>query len=326
MCCAFVLPRLKAKLGANGLVTVGEVGTAIALLLFGLAREPIMAVSASLIAGTSWIGVLANLNVSAQVALPEWVRGRGLAMYVMVFFGTMTVAELDRQTIPLPTTREIFHHRLDDYARELETREGAFDDPLMVDAMIEAAGFTVARRDQLDMPLALPFQNFVTKLTKRRFLTIAQSHQNPCNDGISCSLWRPQSLDFAKFPVKFPVSRENGQSRAPSALLRQPRSTVSTISECVARIKAAVRGLLALAQVSSVPESNSELPNQRKVSMQKLKNSRFVEIPSRDSTTNTGSPGWQSRPLSILLNCMVGNSPKSLLQVVSLECADLFSE
>jgi hypothetical protein len=39
----------------------------------------------------SWIGVLANLNVSAQVALPDWVRGRGLAMYVTVFFGTMTV-------------------------------------------------------------------------------------------------------------------------------------------------------------------------------------------------------------------------------------------
>ena len=38
-----------------------------------------------------WIAVLANLNVSAQVALPDWVRGRGLAMYVTVFFGTMTL-------------------------------------------------------------------------------------------------------------------------------------------------------------------------------------------------------------------------------------------
>ena len=38
-----------------------------------------------------WIAVLANLNVSAQVALPDWVRGRGLAMYVTIFFGTMTL-------------------------------------------------------------------------------------------------------------------------------------------------------------------------------------------------------------------------------------------
>jgi hypothetical protein len=32
---------------------------------------------------------VATLNVSAQVALPDWVRGRGLAMFVTVFFGAM---------------------------------------------------------------------------------------------------------------------------------------------------------------------------------------------------------------------------------------------
>jgi quinol monooxygenase YgiN len=42
-------------------------------------------------AGVSWIAVLASLNVSAQVALPDWVRGRGLSMFVTVFFGAMTV-------------------------------------------------------------------------------------------------------------------------------------------------------------------------------------------------------------------------------------------
>jgi hypothetical protein len=32
-----------------------------------------------------------SLNVSAQVALPEWVRGRGLAMFVTVFFGALSL-------------------------------------------------------------------------------------------------------------------------------------------------------------------------------------------------------------------------------------------
>ncbi len=49
------------------------------------------ALAASIIAGVSWIAVLASLNVSAQVALPEWVRGRGLAIFVTVFFGAMTL-------------------------------------------------------------------------------------------------------------------------------------------------------------------------------------------------------------------------------------------
>jgi hypothetical protein len=34
--------------------------------------------------------VLSNLNVSAQVALPEWVRARGLAIFMTVYFGAHT--------------------------------------------------------------------------------------------------------------------------------------------------------------------------------------------------------------------------------------------
>ena len=47
--------------------------------------------SASFIAGVFWIAVLASLNVSAQVALPDWVRGRGLTLFVTVFFGATTL-------------------------------------------------------------------------------------------------------------------------------------------------------------------------------------------------------------------------------------------
>ena len=88
---AFLLPWLKEKIGPDRLVAAGAIGTAATLVLLGFAREPILALTASLIAGVSWIAILATLNVSAQVALPEWVRGRGLAMFVTVFYGTMTV-------------------------------------------------------------------------------------------------------------------------------------------------------------------------------------------------------------------------------------------
>jgi MFS family permease len=91
---AFALPRLKAKSGADAMVALGATGTALALLLFGLAQRAPLAVLACLLAGVSWIVVLATLNVSAQMALPEWVRGRGLAAYAAVFFGTMSVGSL----------------------------------------------------------------------------------------------------------------------------------------------------------------------------------------------------------------------------------------
>jgi MFS family permease len=88
---ALVLPRLKARLGADRLVALGELGTAVALVLFALAHAAPLALLACLLAGSSWIMVLATLNVSAQLALPDWVRGRGLAVYAMVFFGTLSL-------------------------------------------------------------------------------------------------------------------------------------------------------------------------------------------------------------------------------------------
>jgi MFS family permease len=88
---AVVLPWLRKKLGPDRLVAAGTIGTTITLVLFGVAHDAVTALSASVIAGMSWIAVLSCLNVSAQVALPEWVRGRGLAMFVTVFYGAMTV-------------------------------------------------------------------------------------------------------------------------------------------------------------------------------------------------------------------------------------------
>jgi MFS family permease len=91
---AFGLSLLKSKVSANRLVAGAEMGTAAALIMFGLASEPVTAVGASVVAGICWIAALSSLNVSAQLALPDWVRARGLAMYVTVFFGTMTVGSI----------------------------------------------------------------------------------------------------------------------------------------------------------------------------------------------------------------------------------------
>jgi MFS family permease len=91
---AFSLPWLKSKLGADRLTAAGTIGTAVSLVLFGVAAEPATALVGSIIAGLSWIAVLSALNVSAQLSLPEWVRGRGLSLFVTVLFGSMTVGSV----------------------------------------------------------------------------------------------------------------------------------------------------------------------------------------------------------------------------------------
>ena len=89
---ALVMPALQKKLGTNRLVAAAQGGTAIALVMYGIADDPLMALAASALAGLCWISGIANLNVSAQISLPDWVRGRGLAVYVAVFYGSMTLA------------------------------------------------------------------------------------------------------------------------------------------------------------------------------------------------------------------------------------------
>lgn len=88
---AFLLRGFREKCGADRLVSIATLASAVATGLFALAHDAATAVVASLIAGASWICAVASLNVSAQVALPEWVRGRGLAVYVTVMFGALTI-------------------------------------------------------------------------------------------------------------------------------------------------------------------------------------------------------------------------------------------
>jgi MFS family permease len=88
---AFVMPWLRSKIGVDLLAACGMAGTALTLVLYGLARDSLTALAASALAGISWIAVLATLTVSAQSSLPDWVRGRGLALFTTVFFGCMTL-------------------------------------------------------------------------------------------------------------------------------------------------------------------------------------------------------------------------------------------
>jgi quinol monooxygenase YgiN len=50
-------------------------------------HSAVLVAAALVIGGLSWIAVLSSLNASAQIALPAWVRARGMATYLLVFQG-----------------------------------------------------------------------------------------------------------------------------------------------------------------------------------------------------------------------------------------------
>jgi MFS family permease len=110
VCGAFVLPAA-AKLGADRVMTGATVGTALALVLFAIAREPVTGLVACVFAGISWVAAIATLNVSAQFALPGWVRGRGMAMFATTQFAGLAVGSIvwgqAAQVIGLPAVHII---------------------------------------------------------------------------------------------------------------------------------------------------------------------------------------------------------------------------
>jgi MFS family permease len=91
---AFILPSIKKRLSADMLVAGGTIGTAAVLLIMATVNSQVIAVIAAALAGLSWIAVLSSLNVSAQTSLPDWVRARGLSIFLTVFFGSMSLGSL----------------------------------------------------------------------------------------------------------------------------------------------------------------------------------------------------------------------------------------
>ncbi len=88
---ALALPSVRRHLETNRLVALGTVITSASMVFLSLATSTALALPAALLGGLGWITVLTSLNVSAQTALPNWVRARGLAISLMVFFGCMSV-------------------------------------------------------------------------------------------------------------------------------------------------------------------------------------------------------------------------------------------
>jgi predicted MFS family arabinose efflux permease len=88
---SLVLASIQKRLDPNIVVAAGTGGLALALVLFGLRQNILLAAAAALIAGAAWTMVLSVLYVSAQLALPDWVRGRGLSIFLTVIFGSITL-------------------------------------------------------------------------------------------------------------------------------------------------------------------------------------------------------------------------------------------
>lgn len=91
---AIIMPKLREHLSADGLLLLAALVTAAVMAFLSFAPPQWAAVAALLALGAAWITALTTLNGVAQAILPNWVRGRSLAVYLTVFNGAMTAGSL----------------------------------------------------------------------------------------------------------------------------------------------------------------------------------------------------------------------------------------
>ncbi|MGX6566509.1 MFS transporter [Cupriavidus necator] len=91
---ALVMPRLQKRLDLDQLMLAAALATAAVMAVLSVAPPAWVAMLALLLLGAAWILALTTLAGTAQAILPNWVRGRALAVYQMVFNGAMALGSL----------------------------------------------------------------------------------------------------------------------------------------------------------------------------------------------------------------------------------------
>ncbi|MBG6076042.1 MFS transporter [Polaromonas sp. CG_9.11] len=84
---ALFLPRLRQMMNRDTLVLRSVMLQSASTFAMALAPNAWVAVPAMVLNGMAWITCANALSVSAQLALPDWVRARGMSMYQMAIMG-----------------------------------------------------------------------------------------------------------------------------------------------------------------------------------------------------------------------------------------------
>jgi predicted MFS family arabinose efflux permease/quinol monooxygenase YgiN len=84
---ALQFPRLRARIGRDHFVRWGSLLHAVLSTVVATTGSPWIALPAMALVGAAWISTANTLVMSAQMALPNWVRARGMSIYQMSLMG-----------------------------------------------------------------------------------------------------------------------------------------------------------------------------------------------------------------------------------------------
>lgn len=91
---ALLFPRWRARWTRDQFIWAGTLAQAALSVLVVYVHELWVALPAMALVGMAWISVANSLTISAQLALPDWVRARGMAIYQTALMGGSAASSL----------------------------------------------------------------------------------------------------------------------------------------------------------------------------------------------------------------------------------------
>ena len=89
---AVLLPRLRVLITRDRLLRDGTMLQALAMVTVGFAPNVWVAMPAMMVAGATWLAVVNTLTVASQLSLPDWVRARGMSLYMMTMMAATSAS------------------------------------------------------------------------------------------------------------------------------------------------------------------------------------------------------------------------------------------
>jgi MFS family permease len=88
---ALFIPRLRARFNHDQLITAASLVFATGMIITAYAKLYVVALFTLALCGSAWITVMTCAQTAAQTALPNWVRSRGLGVFLTFFMGSLAL-------------------------------------------------------------------------------------------------------------------------------------------------------------------------------------------------------------------------------------------
>ena len=87
----FLMPSIRQRIAPDAIVTAAMLLEAVAFVLLATTTSIGVAIAALVIAGVATLAAVSTVMTALQVVLPAWIRGRGVAVYLLALQGSFAL-------------------------------------------------------------------------------------------------------------------------------------------------------------------------------------------------------------------------------------------